>query len=306
MSRAVRFDVYGDVDVLRVVEVQRPVPGAGEVLVEVRAAGINPGEAKIRRGLLHARWPATFPSGQGSDLAGVVVELGAGVANVAVGDEVIGFTNERASQAEEVVVSAGHVVPKPPQVSWEVAGSLFVAGTTAWAVVRAVGPRPGETVAVSGGSGAVGLLAVQLLARAGVTPIALASARNHAWLRAHGAVPVTYGAGVAERIAAVAPGGVAAFIDTVGEGYVELALQLGVAPERIDTIVDFDAVGRHGVKAEGSAAAATPEVMAELAGLLATGELELPIVGRFPLDDVREAYDALAGPHPPGKIVLIP
>src|ERR1700753_2868518 len=104
MSRAVRLDEYGDVDVLNVVEVQDPVPGPGQLLVGVKAAGINPGEAKIREGMLHELWPATFPSGQGSDLAGVVKAVGDGVSDFRVGDEVIAFTDNRASPAELVVV----------------------------------------------------------------------------------------------------------------------------------------------------------------------------------------------------------
>ena len=97
--KAVRFDEYGDIDVLKVVDVPTPVPGPGQVLVEVKAAGINPGEGKIRSGLLHSRWPAAFPSGQGSDLAGVVAATGSGVTGFATGDEVIGYTDNRASQA---------------------------------------------------------------------------------------------------------------------------------------------------------------------------------------------------------------
>ena len=111
--RAVRFDQYGGLEVLKVVEVERPKPGPGSVLVRVKAAGINPGEASIRKGLFAERWPSTFPSGQGSDLAGVVEEVGAEVKNVAVGDEVIGFTNNRSSQAEFVVVEADNLVPRP-------------------------------------------------------------------------------------------------------------------------------------------------------------------------------------------------
>src|SRR5665213_2123149 len=139
MARAVRFDDYGGVDVLEVRDVEPPEPGPGQVLVEVRAAGINPGEDKIRSGALHEMWPSTFPSGEGSDLAGVVTTLGEGAHGVAVGDEVIGWTDERGSHAELVVVPAEHLTPKPDGVSWEVAGALFVVGTTAYAAVHAVG-----------------------------------------------------------------------------------------------------------------------------------------------------------------------
>src|ERR1700691_2284174 len=131
MPRAVRFDQYGGLEVLKVVEVDPPIPGPGRVLVRVKAAGINPGEASIRKGLFAERWPSTFPSGQGSDLAGIVEELGPGVTTVAVGDEVIGFTNNRSSQAELVVVAAGDLVPRPANVSWAQAGALFVAGDPA-------------------------------------------------------------------------------------------------------------------------------------------------------------------------------
>src|ERR1700729_3848615 len=169
MPRAVRFDHYGDVDVLNVVDVERPVPGPGEVLVRVKAAGINPGEASIRKGLLDARWPATFPSGEGTDFAGVVEELGSGVDGLEVDEPVIGFTEEGASQAEFVVVPAAQLTRKPENVPWEAAGALFVAGVTAYAAVRAVGVSSGDTVVVSGAAGGVGSLTVQLVVLAGAT-----------------------------------------------------------------------------------------------------------------------------------------
>ena len=240
------------------VEVDRPVPGPGQVLVGVKAAGINPGEAKIRTGLLAQSWPATFPSGQGSDLAGVVEELGEGVTGLAVGDEVLGWTDNRASQAEFVVVEAVHLVPKPAGVSWEAAGSLFVAGVTAYAMVRAVSLREGDHVVVAGAAGGVGSIVVQLARNAGAVVIGLASERHHQWLSSHGAKPVTYGDGVADRILAASGSRVDAFLDTVGAGYVELALELGVPPERIDTIADFAAGQKYGVKADGSAAGGAP------------------------------------------------
>jgi len=306
MPLAVRFDEYGDVDVLNVVEVPRPVPGPGQVLIKVMAAGINPGEAAIRKGLLHAMWPATFPSGEGSDLAGVVEEVGPGVTQFAVGDEVLGFVDTRASHAELVVAAAGNLVSRPSDVPWDQAGALFVAGTTAYATVRAVNLTPGDTVVVSGAAGGVGSLAVQLAADAGATVIGLASASHHGWLASHGAIPVAYDNGVAERIRAASDGRVDAFIDTFGGGYVEMAIGLGVPPDRIDTIIDRAAAQEFGTKVEGSAAAATAEVLAELAGLIAEGRLEIPIARTYPLAEVRQAYRDLEQRHTLGKIVLHP
>jgi NADPH:quinone reductase-like Zn-dependent oxidoreductase len=307
VPRAVRFDRYGGIDVLNVVDVERPMPGPGEALVRVKAAGINPGEASIRKGLMAERWPATFPSGEGSDLAGVVEDVGPGVDSVAVGEEVIGWTDRRASHAEFVVVPAEHLVPKPPGVSWEAAGGLFVAGVTAYAAVRAVGVTKGDTVVVSGAAGGVGSLAVQLARNKGATVIGLASEANHEWLRSHGVIPVSYsGDGLADRIREAAGGRVDAFIDTFGGGYVKRAIEeLGVAPERVDTIIDWGAAQEYGAKTEGSAAGSSPEVLAELAGMIDRGELEVPIAKTFPLDQVRDAYRELEKRHTRGKIVLI-
>ena len=304
--KAVRFDHYGGIDVLEVREVERPVPEAGEVLVAVRAAGINPGEIPIREGLLHDRWPATFPSGEGTDFAGVVKELGAGVDDFAVGDEVCGWTERRASHAEFVAVPAEQLTAKPPALSWEVAGSLFVAAMAAYACVDAVALRPGEVVAISSAAGGVGSIAVQLAVRTGATVIGLASEPNHGWLRDHGVIPVAYGEGQGERIEEAAGGHLDAFIDTFGGGYVELAISLGVPPDRINTIADFAAVERFGVHGEGTHAVGTAALLAEIAGLVADGSLEVPIAHTFALADVREAFALLAGRKSHGKIVLIP
>jgi NADPH:quinone reductase-like Zn-dependent oxidoreductase len=297
--KAVRFHAYGEIDVLRVEEVERPVPGPGQVLVEVRAAGIQPGEVMIRRGARHGRWPATFPSGQGSDLAGVVVEAGPEVRGFAVGDEVLGFTHGRASHAEYVVAEDVNLVARPDGLPWEVAGSLYVAGTTAYATVFAVDPQPDET--------GVGSLAVQLARRRGATVIGLASEPNHAWLAAHGVVPVAYGEGAAERIRKAAGGAVIdAFIDTFGDGYVDLAVDLGVRPERINTIRDWQAAARVGARTYGEGSAASAVVVGELARLAARGELDVPIARVYPLEQVRDAFRELEQGHAHGKIVLRP
>jgi len=306
MPKAVRFDQYGPIDVLQVVQVQRPVPGPGQVLVEVRAAAINPGEAAIRVGAFAERWPATFPSGQGSDLAGIVAQLGAGADGFAIGDEVIGFTDNRASHAEFVLVEQENLTHRPSGVSWEAAGSLYVAGTTAYAAVRAVSLGEGDTVVVSGAAGGVGSIAVQLAAQAGARVIGLASSPHHEWLAQHGAIPVGYGPGVEDRIREASGGRVDAFIDTFGNGYVDLAITLGVRPDRIDTIIDYAGAAQHGAKTEGNAQAASADVLAELAGLIDKGVIEIPIAATYPLDEVREAYREIERRHTHGKIVLKP
>jgi len=306
MPRAVKFDHYGGLEVLQVVDVPRPTPGPGQVLVRVKAAGINPGEISIRKGVFAERWPAKFPSGQGSDFAGVVEETGPGVAKLAKGDEVIGFTHERASQAEFVVVDAGNLVPRPAKVSWEQAGGLFVAGTTAFAAVRAVDLKPADTVVVSGAAGGVGSIAVQLARNAGARVIGLAGKGNDQWLTDHGVIPVAYGDGVEGRIRAASGGKVDAFVDTFGGGYVELAIKLGVAINRIDTIIDWAAAEKYHVKTDGNAAAANAGVLGQLAGLVAAGKLEIPIAKVYPLSKVREAYQELEQRHTRGKIVLEP
>lgn len=307
MPRAVRFDRYGGIDVLRVEEVDAPAPGPGQLLVRVKAAGINPGEAMIREGRLHDRFPATFPSGQGSDLAGIVEALGDGVEGFEVGDEVLGWTDNRASHAELVVVDSDHATHKPPNVSWEAAGALFVAGTTAYAAIRALSLTPEDTLVVAGAAGGVGSIAVQLARRTGATVIGLASESNHAWLRQHGVIPVTYGEGVEDRIRDAAPEGkIDAFFDTHGGGYVKIAVDLGVARERIDTIADFEAGPAYGVQMVGTAAAATAEAIAELAQLIDDGKLEIPIARVYPLEQVRDAYRELEKRHTRGKIVLEP
>jgi NADPH:quinone reductase-like Zn-dependent oxidoreductase len=304
--KAVRFDEYGGVDVLQVREVEDPVAGPGRVLVAVKAAGINPGEISIREGRFRERWPATFPSGEGTDLVGVVQATGAGVRAFAAGDEVLGWTEQRASHAELVAVPADQLTAKPASVRWEVAGALFVVGMAGYASVQAVDPQPGETVVVSAAAGGVGSVAVQLARRTGATVIGLAGDHNHDWLRRHEIAPVRYGDGQVERIREAAGGAIDAFIDTFGGGYVDLAIELGVAPDRINTIIDYQAVERLGVHGQGTHAVATAPLLAELADLVAGGGLEIPIARTYPLDQVRAAYRELGARHTRGKIVLLP
>ena len=306
MARAVRFDRYGDRDVLYVADVAVPEPAVGEVVVEVRAAGINPGEVAIRGGALEARFPATFPSGEGSDLAGVVSTVGEGVTEFAVGDEVLGWSWRRSSHAEYVAVPVTQLIDKPAGLSWAVAGSLYVVGCTAYAAVRAVRAEQGDTVAVSGAAGGVGTVVVQLLRTKGATVLGIASPPHHEWLAAHGVIPVSYGDGLAERLRAAAPKGIDAFIDLFGPQYVQLAVDLGIAKDRIETIISREKAQELGTKAEGSADASTTDVLSQMADLVASGQIEIPIAATYKLDDVRDAFAELEQRHTLGKIVLIP
>jgi NADPH:quinone reductase len=305
-ARAVRFDRYGGRDVLYVTDIDMPSPGPGEVLVEVRAAGINPGEAAIRVGALHEMFPATFPSGEGSDLAGVILAVGPEVTEFAVGDEVMGFSLRRSSHATHTVVPVDQLIAKPPQLSWEVAGSLYIVGCTAFAAVRAVAPQAGETVAVSGATGGVGSLVVQLLGRQQARVLGIASQNSADWLRAHDVTPIEYGDGLESRLREAAPKGIDAFIDLFGPDYVQLAVDLGVAPERIETIIAFAKAGEVGAKTEGSADASNTQVLAEMADLVATGALDFDIAATYPLDQVADAFAELEKRHTHGKIVLLP
>lgn len=306
MARAVRFDRYGGLDVLYVADIDMPSPGPDEVVVEVRAAGINPGEAGIRTGAMHEMFPATFPSGQGSDLAGVVTALGPGVTEFAVGDEVLGFSLRRSSHATHTAVPVHQLIHKPAELAWEVAGSLYVAGVTAYAAVRAVAPRPQETVAVSAAAGGVGGLVVQLLVLREAVVLGIAGPGNAGWLRDHGVIPIAYGDGLAERVRAAAPDGVDAFIDLFGPDYLDLAVDLGVAPQRIETIISFQKAAEIGARTEGSMDASTPEVLAEMAGLITAGAIDFEIAATYPLDRVADAYAELERRHTRGKIVLLP
>ena len=304
--KAVQYDRYGDVDVLEVRSVIRPVPQAGEVLIQVKAAGINPGEIVVRRGGM----PGKLPSGQGVDLAGIVTEVGPNVESLKVGDEVLGFCsfNSRASQAEFAVVPAGNLTAKPSAVSWEVAGALFTAGATAYAAVHGLEIAAGDVVVISAASGGVGTIAVQLAKRAGAAVIGIAGPASDEWLSNHEAIPVNYGANLAGRLKAAAPDGrIDVFLDFFGNGYVELAIgELGVLPERVNTTIDLAALTAYPIKAYGNLHAAKASVVAELAQLIADGKLEIPIAATYSLDQVRDAFRELERRHTRGKIVLCP
>jgi NADPH:quinone reductase-like Zn-dependent oxidoreductase len=235
-----------------------------------------------------------------------VTEVGEGVERFAVGDEVLGFSWRRSSHATHVSVPTDQLIAKPAGLSWEAAGALYVVGCTAYAAVRAVDVKPGDTVAVSAAAGGVGTVVVQLLGVRGAHVVGIASPENAEWLSSHGAIAVAYGDGLADRLRTAAPDGIDAFIDLFGPEYVQLAVDMGIPLRRIETIISFQKAAELGTRAEGSETASNVEVLTEMADLVASGSIEIPIAATYPLDDVAAAYGQLEQRHTRGKIVLIP
>lgn len=302
MPRMVRYERFGGPDVLEVVEVEAPLPGPGQLRVHVQAAGLNPVDAKIFEGTPAAeRFGAVPPCGVGHDFAGVVDELGEGVEGFRVGDPVFGGARNRALADYVVADADGILLPTPEGLRVEQAGCLAIAGLTAAGAVAAVDPRPGETVLVSAAAGGVGVLASQLAVRAGATVLGTCGEHNDDFLRSIGVVPVRYGHGLLDRVRELAPGGVDAVLDFHGMDTILLALELEVP--RINSVASRD-FAEHGVTSAGRTEASLAD-LARIAGLVASGELVLPIEAVYPLQRVAEAYERLATGHLRGKIVVV-
>jgi NADPH:quinone reductase-like Zn-dependent oxidoreductase len=304
MPRLVEIPSFGGPDVLRVRQVESSAAGTGEVRVRVLAAGLNPVDWKIFAGGQAAvSYGVTLPSGNGNDFAGVVEEVGAGVTRFAPGDAVLGGYRFFA-QADYFVVSEEKLVLKPADLAFEQAGSLDIAGRTAWASVRSQSLTAEDTVLVSAAAGGVGVLAAQLALRAGATVIGTASEHNHEYLRDLGVIPVSYGDGLADRVRVVAPQGVTAVLDNFGPSTIDAARELGVPAERINTIAAHGYLPELPIAHVGGSFADRDD-LAAVAALIASGEIDLPIDSIYPLERVAEAYERLIAGHLRGKIVLV-
>ncbi|CAH0205229.1 Narbonolide/10-deoxymethynolide synthase PikA2, modules 3 and 4 [Microbacterium oxydans] len=303
VSRRVVFRRFGGPEVLEIEHRPIPVPGTGEVLVRVAAAGVNPVDWKIFSGLpLHDAYERTLPSGNGYDFAGTIAARGDGVEGWRIGDRVFGGLRFHA-QADHLVIDPRRLVRMPHGLSFLAAGALNVVGRTAVASVESQHLGPDDVVLVSGAAGGVGIVTAQLAVRQGAQVHGTASQRNHAMLRRLGIRPIAYGPSLERELRAAAPQGFTAVLDTVGHGTVELALSLGVPPERINTIADYEARKNSAVAGVGGAAAGAGE-LAQIAQLIADGVIELPIDSVHPLGNVREAYARSIAGHATGKIVL--
>ncbi|MGR2753907.1 NADP-dependent oxidoreductase [Agromyces arachidis] len=299
MAQAVRFSEFGGPEVLEVREVPTPEPGPGEVLVEVYAAGISPVETAVRAGSNADRWPVEFPSGQGREFAGVVAKAGAGAGRFRRGAEVIGYV-ARGAQATHVVVPEAQLVPKPISLSWEVAGSLYVAGTTALGAVEGVNLGSGDVVVVTAAAGGIGCLAAQLAKARGAVVIGTTTEERFDFIRQFGIIPVAYGPDLAARVREITGSPVTAFLDFLGGGADEAAA-LGVAPSRVFTTTDWAAVEDHdAVKLY----AGDTLALGRVAQMVADRQVRLPIADVFSLAEIGDAYRQLDQRDSAGKIVI--
>jgi NADPH:quinone reductase-like Zn-dependent oxidoreductase len=304
--KAVRFHEYGDFDVLRVEDVEDPVPGEGELLLRVRAAGVNPVDWKILHGWMAADVPLEAPRGLGFDVAGVVEQTGPGVDDFAPGDEVLGIPAGPA-YAELALARPEALVRKPPGIEWPLAGGLGVVAGTAYATLDRLAPELGETLAIAGASGAVGSLAAQLAVARGVRVIGTTSAARAGQVEALGVTPVPYGGDLLERLKEAAPEGADAALDASGHGELAALVELAGGPARVLSIASYAEAQELGVEFHaggggGHQRAALEEVMP----LIESGRISFPVAGIFALGEVGEALRESEHGHPMGKLVVVP
>ncbi|MDF2443246.1 MAG: hypothetical protein JWR01_1449 [Subtercola sp.] len=302
-TKSVQFAEFGGVEVLEFVEEPMPVPRPGEVIVEVLAAGINHIEAYIRQGQFADQLETSAHQTQGSDFAGIVVAVGNGVTEFKRNSEVLGHAR-MSSHAYHIAVKASSLVAKPKQLSWEVAGSLFLAGLAAHDLVDQVRVGHGDTVVVSAAAGGVGSIEIQLAKLRGATVIGTCGERNFDYLRQLGITPVVYGDGMVERIEKLAPDGVDAYIDNFGQSGASIAEELGVDSRRYSSSEHRRDLELAAICPDESAEKHNTDVLTKLAALATDRQISVLISGYYPFGFVREAFDDLEKRHARGKIVL--
>ncbi len=301
--KAVRFSQFGGPEVLEIVELPDPHPGPGQVRIAVRAAGVNPSDWKKRKGLMDSELPQTM----GYEAAGVVDELGEGVADVAVGDRVFGLSAEGAAQAELAVLS--YYAPIPPSLDFPGAAALPAAIETATRALDQLASGgmsgDGSTLLINGASGSVGSAAVQLAVVRGARVIGTGRPANHAYLRSLGAEPVAYGEGLVERVRALAPDGVDVALDVAGSGVLPELIELAGGAGHVITVADFGGAQEHGVRFSSGDAGRAVYALGEIGELIESGRFSLPVAQTFPLAEVAEAHRVSEQGHVRGKLVLV-
>lgn len=299
VNRVVRFSRFGGPEVLELVDEPLGDPGPGEVRVVLRAAGLNPADAKRRRG--GPQYAVTLPTGIGRELAGVVEAVGSGVSRLAAGDQVFGAVPDGAFQTH-LVAAENLFALKPALLPWPVAGGLALVGQTAWDALASQPLAGGETILVSAAAGGVGGVLAQLAVLRGIRVIGSASAGNHAWLRSRGIEPVEYGPGLVAAVRALSPDGITAAFDLHGPSSVRQFLELGIPPHRINTNATDPSL--FGIRRVGRGPTSIPTLDA-LAALVVADDIELPIAASFAFERVVQAFQRLETGHLRGKVVIV-
>ncbi|MEU8703102.1 NADP-dependent oxidoreductase [Streptomyces sp. NPDC048680] len=295
--RKVSFAEFGGPEVLHLTDAEEPHAGPGRIRIAVRAAGVNPVDWRIREGQILGAHPVELPAGVGLDASGVVDEVGAGVEGVEAGDRVFGEGS--GTYAEFAVLSAWALMPEGLTFG-EAAGYPSVV-ETALRVIREVGVRPGQTLLASGASGGVGSAVLQIARARGIRVIGTAGAANQDYLRGLGAVATTYGEGWVERVRRLGP--VDAALDLAGSGVIRELVALTGDPEKVISIADLSAA-EFGVRFSG-VAGSVPDALTEAVGLIARGELHIPVEKAYPLAEAAAAHiDSRAG-HARGRRIIV-
>lgn len=303
--KAIALQQYGSADDLALVDLPDPKVAPSEVLIRVRAAGVNPVDWKLAAGGLDALFETDFPLIPGWDVAGVVEAVGPDAHEYQVGDEVYGYARKdwakNGTYAELVSASVRMLAPKPRSLSWQESAGVPLAGLTALQSVERAGIGSGDTVLIHAAAGGVGAFGVQIAVARGARVIGTASERNHDFLRSLGAEPVVYGDGLVDRVRALAPNGVDAVLDFVGGGVAEEPVQLTGGPTRIVSIADpnVQELGGHWLWVRPDSAD-----LAELARLADDGKLTVHVDREFPLAEAAEAWRLSQAGRTRGKIVL--
>lgn len=299
--RAARYHAYGDVETLVVEQAPDPRPGPGEIRVRVAGAGVNPVDWKVRSGAVREVLPVDLPAIPGREAAGVVDETGEGVRGVNIGDRVFGLGGVTGATAELAVLSAW--APAPTTWTDEEAASAALASVTALGGLNALGPLRGRTLLIEGAAGGVGSAAVEIAVARGATVIGTASERNHEFLTSLGAVPTTYGTGLAKRVATLAPDGVDLALDTAASGSLADLVALVGDPTRVATVADHANAQRLGVHLAN--AENDPTLLAEAAELGSQGHYTPRVERTYPLEWIAEAHAYGERGHIRGKIVVL-
>ena len=299
--KAAQFSQFGGPEVLEIVDLPDPHPGPGQVRIVVHAAGISATDPKLRAGTL--TFGARLPQTTGRDVAGVVDETGEGVTDVAVGDRVFGIS-DGGGAAELALLTFRAIIP--PSLGFVDAAGLPVALETATRAIDQLGVKSGSTLFINGASGGIGSTAVQLATVRGARVIGAASAANQNYLCLLGAEPVTYGEGMAERVRALAAGGVDAALDVAGNGVLPQLTDLAGGSQNVVTLADFDGSKEHGVRfSSGFADGHAFHSLAEVGELIESGRFWLPVDRTFPLTEIAEAHRTSEHGHVRGRLVLV-